>query len=159
MTNDTLESISQELYNKSYKELKEITMEDSAYYAVWKEVPVNREPCRTVEKELYRRQKVFYEKENNKLRKCLCQLYTSMDKADDCVVETSGSSDIMWDYDIEQALNDIGVTLYGDSYHGMYDDVLDKVNKELSTAYCDTCDTAFMVESGYETTCIDCLEN
>ena len=71
-------------------------------------------------------------KHYNELRKCLCQLYASMDKAADYLVDCDGSTETMWDYDIEQAQNDIGVALYGNKYSGKFDDVLDKVKEELS---------------------------
>ena len=55
MINDTKESVSQELYGKPYKELLDFTVSDP---------PDGGDRQRTVELELMRRWKVFYENKN-----------------------------------------------------------------------------------------------
>lgn len=68
MINDTIESVSQELFGKSFAELNQFTEEEIREYMNFPQPPDGYERQRTVERELFRRQKVYYEKQNERLK-------------------------------------------------------------------------------------------
>ena len=69
--------------------------------------------------------------EVEKLRRCLADLYSDMDKSADYDVDMDGCYETMWDYDVEEALIKIQVALFGEELRGRHDDVLDKIKQEF----------------------------